>query len=59
MSTTFDQSVEEISWEVLRQRATQLNVPAWQLAEDSAFHVRNGDVVIAKEDKLQAAIVSA
>jgi hypothetical protein len=57
MSTRFDQSVEEISWEVLRQQATQLNVPAWQLAEDSAFHVRNGDVVMkGKKQKRQAAV---
>jgi hypothetical protein len=57
MSTTPDQFVEEISWEVLRQRATQLNVPAWQLAEDSAFHIRNGDLVMGgKKKKRQAAV---
>lgn len=46
MSTTSDQLVQEISWEALRQKAAKLNVPAWQLAEDSAFHVRNGDLII-------------
>jgi hypothetical protein len=32
-------------------------VPAWQLAEDSAFHIRNGDLVMGgKKKKRQAAI---
>lgn len=57
MSTTNDQLVQEVSWETLRQQAAQLNVPAWQLAEDSAFHVRNGDLIIdGKKIKRQAAI---
>ena len=57
MSTTSDQFVQEVSWETLRQQAAQLNVPAWQLAEDSAFHVRNGDLIIdGKKIKRQAAI---
>jgi hypothetical protein len=55
MSITDDQFVKEISWGVLRQLATQLNVPAWQLAEDSAFHIRNGDLAL-KDKKRRAAI---
>jgi hypothetical protein len=50
MSATNDQLVQEVSWETLRQQATQLNVPAWQLAEDSAVHVSNGKVVIRNRE---------
>jgi hypothetical protein len=57
MSTTSDQLVEEVSWETLRQRAAQLNIPAWLLAENSAFHIRNGDLVLGgKKEKRQAVI---
>lgn len=57
MATTRDQSVQEVSWEALRQRAAQLNVPAWRLAEDSAFHIRNDDVVMgSRKDQRQAAL---
>lgn len=57
MSTTSDQSVEEVSWEALRQRAAHLNIPAWLLAEDSAFHVRNGDLVIRDEKEKRQAVI--
>jgi hypothetical protein len=57
MSATNDQLVQEVSWETLRQQATQLNVPAWQLAEDSAFHIRNGDLVMKSKKQKQQAVV--
>jgi hypothetical protein len=39
------QPVEEVTWEGLRRRATVLGVPAWQLAEQFAFHERDGELV--------------
>ena len=57
MSATNDQLVQEVSWETLRQQAAELNVPAWQLAEDSAFHVRNGDLVIRDEKEKRQAVI--
>jgi hypothetical protein len=37
--------VEEITWKELRQRATVLGIPAWQLAEQLASHERDGQLV--------------
>jgi hypothetical protein len=37
--------VEELTWKDLRQRATVLGVPAWQLAEQLVSHERNGELV--------------
>lgn len=37
--------VEELTWKDLRQRATVLGVPAWQLAEQLACHERDGQLV--------------
>lgn len=45
MSKTTVQLVEEITWEGLRRRATVLGIPAWQLAEQLAFHERDGQLV--------------
>lgn len=45
MSKTTVQPVEEITWEGLRVRATVLGIPAWQLAEQLAFHERDGELV--------------
>ena len=45
MSKTTVQPVEELTWEGLRRRASVLVVPAWQLAEQLAFHERNGELV--------------
>lgn len=45
MSNTTVQPVEEITWEGLRRRATVLGIPAWQLAEQLAFHERDGELV--------------
>ena len=45
MSKTTVQRVEEVTWEGLRRRASVLGVPAWQLAEQLAFHERNGELV--------------
>lgn len=33
-----DKPESEISWEALRRRASALNMPAWMLAEELAFH---------------------
>ena len=45
MSKTTVQPVEEITWEGLRRRATVLGIPAWRLAEQLAFHERDGELV--------------
>ncbi len=45
MSNTTVQPVEEITWEGLRRRATVLGIPAWQLAEQLAYHERDGQFV--------------
>ena len=45
MSKTTVQPVEEVTWEGLRMRATVLGVPAWRLAEQFAFHERDGELV--------------
>jgi len=45
VSKTTVQPVEELTWEGLRRRATVLGVPAWQLAEQLAFHERDGQLV--------------
>ncbi len=45
MSNTTVQPVEEITWEGLRRRATVLGIPAWQLAEQLAYHERDGQLV--------------
>jgi hypothetical protein len=45
VSKTTVQPVEELTWEGLRRRASVLGVPAWQLAEQLAFHERNGELV--------------
>ena len=45
MSKTTVQPVEELTWEGLRRRATVLGIPAWQLAEQFAFHERDGELV--------------
>lgn len=45
MSKTTVQPAEELTWEGLRRRATVLGVPAWQLAEQLAFHERDGELV--------------
>jgi hypothetical protein len=37
--------VEELSWKDLRQRATVLGVPAWQLAEQLVSHEKDGQLV--------------
>lgn len=44
MSNTTVQPVEEVTWEGLRRRATVLGIPAWQLAEQLAFHERDGEL---------------
>ena len=43
-----DKLESEISWEALRRRASALNIPAWMLAEDLAFH-EAVDKLILKE----------
>lgn len=45
MSKTTAQPVEELTWEGLRRKATVLGIPAWQLAEQLAFHERDGQLV--------------
>lgn len=45
MTKTTAQPVEELTWEALRRRATVLGIPAWQLAEQLAFHERDGQLV--------------
>lgn len=45
MSETVLKPPQELSWEALRQRASALNVPAWKLAEELAFHERDGELV--------------
>ncbi len=45
MSKTTVQPVEEITWEGLRRRASVLGIPAWKLAEQFAFHERDGELV--------------
>jgi hypothetical protein len=45
VSNTTVQPVEEITWEGLRRRATVLGIPAWQLAEQLAYHERDGQLV--------------
>lgn len=45
MSKNTVQPAEELTWEALRRRATVLGVPAWQLAEQLAFHERDGQLV--------------
>ena len=45
MPKTTVQPVEEVTWEGLRMRATVLGVPAWRLAEQFAFHERDGELV--------------
>jgi hypothetical protein len=45
VSNTTVQPVEEVTWEGLRRRATVLGIPAWQLAEQLAFHERDGELV--------------
>ena len=38
MASKDDKPVTELSWEMLRKRAAELNMPAWMLAEELAFH---------------------
>ncbi len=45
MLKTTVRPVEELTWKDLRQRATVLGVPAWQLAEQLVSHERNGELV--------------
>jgi hypothetical protein len=35
----------ELTWEALRRRASALGVPAWKLAEELAFHERDGELI--------------
>jgi hypothetical protein len=44
VSKTTVQPVEEITWEGLRHMAMVLGIPAWQLAEQLAFHERDGQL---------------
>jgi hypothetical protein len=39
--------VEEISWAALRERATKLGIPAWKLAEDNVFHIKNDELMLS------------
>jgi hypothetical protein len=45
MSETALKPPRELSWEALRRRASTLGVPAWKLAEELAFHERDGELI--------------
>ena len=45
MSKTTVRPVEELTWKDLRQKATVLGVPAWQLAEQLVSHEKDGQLV--------------
>jgi hypothetical protein len=45
VSKTTVRPVEEVTWKDLRQKATVLGVPAWQLAEQLVSHEKDGELV--------------
>ena len=45
MTKTTLKPPRELTWEALRRRASALGVPAWKLAEELAFHERDGELI--------------
>jgi len=48
MLKTTDKPSEELSWEALRRKASVIGIPAWKLAEELAFHQKDGQLVFDK-----------
>jgi len=47
MSKIIDKPLDNPSWTELKIKSTLLGVPAWRLAEDLAFHQKDGTLVLS------------
>jgi len=45
MNKTTLKPPQELTWEDLRRRASEIGMPAWKLAEEFAVHEKNGELV--------------
>lgn len=49
MNSTSLQLSDQLSWSAIKRRASELNIPAWKLAEELTYHSPNGALVVKHE----------
>ena len=49
MSKETVKTLEQITWEQVRVKASKLGIPAWALAEDLTVHITESELAVVKK----------